>query len=190
MNQTLYDFVIYNSPVGNSRLIKLDPSDINVPHCYKNKEDGKGQYKMEFDLLKNSDDGYDIYLDTDSLHDLFIACVNEVRSSDKLAQLTLINVIHPEERYCYKSHQLADCKLLQLFNKPYKLYCNVLVEQESIDGKYTGRVIISFYFSFKLLFLHFGLNTGDISIKLNSDQLIEIQTKVYKEMLKDEDLEE
>ena len=179
MNKCLYTFVHYNSNVNTSEIIKLDHNMHDVPHCTTNYAQ-LADYKLEF--KGRNDNEYDIYLDKESLFDIFITLINDVRENDTLEYIQIENIVRPDERYCYKSHSnLSHNKLLQLINKNYKLMCHILIQQEEIDGKKTGRIILSFDFSYKLFFITFHINEEPIEAKINSDHIMELQTEVYKE---------
>lgn len=181
MNQSICNFVHFSPNISNPEIIKLDQSHHNAPHCTIN-PDQLADYKLEFYGTGRSLQ-YDIYLDKESLFDVFITLINDVRTNDTLEFVRLENIVHPDERYLYKTHaNLLNNKLLQVFcNKDYTLYCYLLIKQEEIEGKKTGRIILSFDFSFKLFFLKFNINTHTIETKLNSDQIMDMQTAIYKE---------
>ena len=184
MDQVLYTFSHYNSKVNKSQLIKLDTNSFSKPHFINKKSQQLPDYKLEFSSYDEKL-GYDIYLDDLSLYDIFITYINQIKSSEIPCNYHILikNLVYPDERYCYKSHaNIADSKLLKSFYKiPYKLYCDITLEPEIIENKFTGRISIYFDFSYKLFLLRFGINRENIVIKLNIDQIMDLQTEIYKQ---------
>jgi hypothetical protein len=183
MEKELFKFVHYNSIFNTSKIIKLDMNSNNIPHCYPHNNQDLPEYKIEF-KTSSSDECLDIYLDKESLFDLYCKYINEVKSgNDEDILVKLENVVYPDERYCYKSHGLiCNNKLLQVFyNTPYKLTCNVLLTQENIGGNLTGRVKMIFNFTYRFFFLNFNITRKVIELNLNIDQIIDLQTVIYKE---------
>lgn len=180
MDKRIINFAHYNSIVDISEIYKLNINNpYNIPHCLPGRS--LPMYRIVFKDYSDTI-SYDMYFDKQILFDLFCTYINEVRETKKVTYLRMENIVYPDERYLFKSYD-SDGILCKLFyNSPYKLYCDIYMAMEEIDGKETGRITIQFDFEYKFFFLKYKINPEPITLKLSTEQIIDLQTKVYREL--------
>lgn len=160
-------------------------NNIKRPHCIDNglSNTSEADAKISFQYGDEDNNFHDVYLYKKKLVDIFIFSLNKARENKKEQYNYISNTVKPDERWMFRSHQLLKNNSLMkiLYNKMYKINTTIKISPEKTkDDHETGRMIIEASMNYRLLFISHKFKRQPMIIKLNSEQVMELQTELYK----------